>query len=76
MSLLRSLIHRAAREFAENPEAREKAKKAFDEDVKPAAQKAWRDSQPEIAKAKQGLMQFARKVGQEYRKGRDGDGEQ
>ena len=73
MSLIRRLITQAAREFAENPENREKAKKAFEEDVKPAAKKAWQDSQPEIAKAKEGFFRFAKKVGEEYRKGRDGE---
>lgn len=73
MSLFRRLITQAAREFAENPENREKAKKAFEEDVKPAARKAWKDSQPEIAKAKQNFLKFAKKVGEEYRKGRDGE---
>lgn len=73
MSLIRRLISQAARELAENPESREKAKKTFEEDVKPAAKKAWQDSQPEIAKAKQNFLRFAKKVGEEYRKGRDGD---
>ncbi len=73
MGLLSRFITRTAREFAENPEARAKAKKTYQEDVKPAAEQAWRESQPQIDKAKSGLLRFARKVGEEFRKGRDGD---
>jgi len=62
MGLISRLISQAARELAENPESREKAKQTFEKDVK-----------PELEKAKGGLMNFARKVGAEYRKGRDGE---
>ena len=62
MGLFSRLISQAAREFAENPESREKAKETFQNDVK-----------PELEKAKGGLLRFARKVGDEYRKGRDGE---
>ncbi|HUG80473.1 MAG TPA: hypothetical protein VML01_02340 [Bryobacterales bacterium] len=72
MNLLRRLMVRAAREFAQNPEAREKASQVFQHDVKPRAQKAWREAQPEIANAKAGLKRFALKLQDEYRKGRDG----
>ncbi len=62
MGLFSRLISQAARELAENPESREKAKETFQNDVK-----------PELEKAKGGLLRFARKVGDEYRKGRDGE---
>ena len=62
MGLFGRLISQAARELAENPESRAKAKETFDKDVK-----------PELSKAKDGLLRFARKVSDEYRKGRDGE---
>lgn len=72
MRLLTRLLARAATELAQNPEARGKAAKVLKEDVKPAAQKAWTKAQPEIESAKSGLTDFARKVRDEYRKGRYG----
>ncbi len=73
MNFLRRLVIRAAQELAANPEARAKASRVFEDDVKPRARKAWRDAQPEIENAKSGLAGFARKVREEYRKGRDGE---
>lgn len=64
---------RAAREFAQNPETRDKASEVFQHDVKPRAQEAWKQAQPEIANAKAGLKRFALKLKDEYRKGRDGE---
>ena len=72
MNFLRRLVIRAARELAANPEARAKASQVFEDDVKPRARKAWQNAQPEIENAKSGLVGFARKVREEYRKGRGG----
>ena len=72
MRLLTRLIARAARELAQNPEARAKAAQVLRDDVKPNAEKLWTKAQPEIKNAKSGLTNFARKVRDEYRKGRDG----
>ncbi len=73
MSFLHRLVVRAAQELAANPEARAKASQVIEDDVKPRARKAWQDAQPEIENAKKGLWGFARKVREEYRKGRDGE---
>ena len=73
MNLLRRLAIRAAQELAANPEARAKASRVLEEDVKPRAKQAWRQAQPEIENAKLGLKRFAQKVRDEYRKGRDGN---
>lgn len=73
MNFLRRLVVRAAQELAANPEARAKASQVLEDDVKPRARKAWQEAQPEIENAKQGFWRFARKVREEYRKGRDGE---
>lgn len=85
MRFLRRLVVRAAQELAANPEARAKAsqvleenikpraKKAWQqaqEDIKPRAKKAWQQAQPEIENAKQGFKSYAKKLRDEYRKGR------
>lgn len=73
MSVLRRFFFRAAQDLAQNPETREKASKVFEEEVKPRAKQAWTDAKPEIENAKLGLMRFAQKVRDEYRKGRESD---
>ncbi len=73
MNLLRRLVIRAAQELRHNPEARAKASKVLEEDVKPRAEQAWREAQPKSEKAKLRLKRFALKVHEEYRKGRDGE---
>ena len=73
MNLLRRLAIRAAQELAANPEARAKASRVLEEDIKPRAKQAWREAQPEIENAKFGLKRFAQRVRDEYRKGRDGN---
>ena len=73
MSFLRRLVIRVAHELRDNPEARAKAEQVLEDDVKPRAQKAWKDAQPKIEEAKLDLKRFARKVKQEYRKGRYGE---
>ena len=73
MRFLRRLVIRVAQELRDNPEARAKASQVFEEDVKPRAEQAWHDAQPRIEEAKQGLKRYARKVREEYRKGRYGE---
>ena len=72
MNFLHRLAIRVAQELAANPRARAKVSKVFKDDVKPRASKAWKEAQPEIENAKHGLGEFARKVREEYRKGREG----
>ncbi len=73
MSFLRRLVIRVAHELRDNPEARAKAAQVLEDDVKPRAEKAWREAQPRIDEAKVDLKRFARKVREEYRKGRYGE---
>ncbi len=80
MSLLRRLALRVGQELARNPAARAKAarvlaetRRVLNDDVKPRAQQAWRDAQPEIQIAKRKLKRIAEEVRDEYRKGRDGE---
>ena len=73
MGLFRQLAMRAARQLASDPEAREKASRVLEEDVKPRAKEAWKQAQPEIANAKQGIKNYAKMLRDEYRKGRDGE---
>ena len=73
MRLLRRLVIRAAQELAQNPEARAKASRVLEEDVKPRAKRAWQEAQPEIENAKLGLKRFVQRVREEYRKGREGE---
>ena len=80
MRLLRRLALRVGRELARNPDARAKAAQALakaqrvlKDDIKPRAQQAWRDGQPEIQRAKHRLQQVAQELREEYRKGRNGE---
>lgn len=73
MGFLRRLAMRAAKELAANPEAREKASRVLEDDVKPRAKEAWTNAQPEIEKAKTGIKNYAKMLRDEYRKGRDGE---
>ena len=73
MSFLRRLVVRVAHELRDNPEVQAKAAQVLEDDVKPRAEKAWRDAQPKIDEAKLDLKRFARKVREEYRKGRYGE---
>lgn len=85
MRFLRRLVIRAAQELAASPEARAKASQVLEEDIKPRARKAWQQAQedikprakkawqqaqPEIENAKQGFKSYAKKLRDEYRKGR------
>ena len=72
MRLLRRLAIRVAYEVSQNPAARAKLLRVMEEKVKPGAQKVWRESQPKVAEARSELKRFARKVRDEYRKGRTG----
>ena len=79
MSLIHRLALRLGSELARRPEARAKAaqvlaktQRVLNDDIKPRAQQAWRDAQPEIARTKRRLTRLAEEVRDEYRKGRDG----
>ncbi len=43
------------------------------DDIKPRAQQAWRDGQPEIQHAKHRLQHVAQELREQYRKGRNGE---
>ena len=73
MSLLRRLVVTAARALVQNPEARAKAREVLEEKVKPRAKEAWREARPEIEKAGRGLKRLARRVREQYRRGREDD---
>ncbi len=73
MPFLRRLVITAARALVQNPEARAKAREVLDKEVKPRAKEAWREARPEIERAGRGLKQFARKVRDQYQRGRRGD---
>jgi len=73
MGLFRQLAMRAAKQLASDPEAREKASRVLEDDVKPRAKQTWEEAGPKIENAKLGLMSFAQRVREEYRKGREGE---
>ena len=80
MSLLHRLALRAGLALARNSDARVKAaqtlaktQRALRDDIKPMAQQAWRNAQPEIEHAKRRLTGFANELRDEYRKGRAGE---
>jgi ferric-dicitrate binding protein FerR (iron transport regulator) len=69
MRLLRRLVLRVGQELARNPDARAKAaqvlartQRAMNDDIKPRAQQAWRDAQPEIQHAKRRLQRLAQEL--------------
>ena len=79
MRLLRRLALRVGQELARNPDARAKAaevvaktQRLLNDDIKPRAQQAWRNAQPDIEHAKREIKRVAQEVRDEYRKGRDG----
>jgi hypothetical protein len=67
------LVVNAARVLVQNPQARAKAREVLEEEVKPRAKEAWREARPEIEKAGRGLKRLARRVRDQYRRGRQGD---
>jgi len=50
-----------------------RTQRAVNDDIKPRAQRAWRDAQPEIQHAKRRLQRLAQELREQYRKGRDGE---
>ena len=60
--LFRSLISRAARELAQNPETRAKAKQALDEELMPRAKQFLADHHDDIEAAKQSALRGAAKL--------------
>ena len=80
MRLLSRVALRVGHALARNPAARAKAaqvvaktQRVLNDDIKPRAQQAWRDAQPEIQHAKRDLRRFVQELRDEYRKGRDGE---
>ena len=80
MSLLHRWALRVGWKLARRPETRAKAaqtlaktQRILNEDIKPRAQRAWREAQPEIEHAKRRLTHLAKELRDEYRKGRDRD---
>lgn len=59
MPLLRSLLLRAAKEIATNPELRARAVEVIDREVKPRAQAAWTRTKPTLDAAKAELQDIA-----------------
>lgn len=62
MPLFRSLISRAAREFAQNPETRAKAKQVLDDEVKPRAKQFLDEHHDDIEAAKKKAIRGAAKL--------------
>ncbi len=73
MSLLHRLALRVGLGLAHDPQARAKAGQVLNDDIKPRAKRAWRDAQPGIERAKRKVIDVAKNVRDEYRKGRDGE---
>ena len=80
MSLLHRLALRVGWELARRPETRAKVaqtlaktQRILNDDIKPRAQRAWREAKPEIEHAKRRLTHLAKQVRDEYRKGHDRD---
>lgn len=62
MALFRTLLSRAARELAQNPETRAKAKQVLDEEVKPRTKQFLADHQEDIEAAKKSAIRGAAKL--------------
>lgn len=62
MPLFRTLLSRAARELAQNPETRAKAQRVLDEEVKPRAKQFLADHREDIETAKKSAMRGAAKL--------------
>ena len=60
--LFRRLIAKAVQELANDPETRAKAKQVFDEELKPRAQKLYREHQGDIQSAKDSALRGAAKL--------------
>ena len=78
MSFLHRLALRVGWELARHPETRVKAartlaktEQVFNDEIKPRAQRAWRDAQPEIERAKHRLTRVAKELRDAYRRERD-----
>ncbi|MBI1353867.1 MAG: hypothetical protein GC160_05935 [Acidobacteria bacterium] len=60
--LFRRLIAKAARELANDPEARAKAKQVYEDEVKPRAQKLYKEHETEIHSAKDSAIRGAARL--------------
>ena len=79
MMLLRRLALLVVQELARNPTGRAKAaevlaktRRALNDDLKPRAERTWRQARPVIHHARSKLQRVAEEVREEYRKGRGG----
>jgi hypothetical protein len=59
MSFLRSLLYQAGRRIASDPRVREKAKQAFEEEVKPRAKQAAAKAKPRYETAREDIKRMA-----------------
>lgn|GEM_PF-2550775 len=66
--LFRRLIAKAAQELANNPETRAKAKKVYDDEVKPRAAKFYKEHETEISSAKDSAIRGAAKLALKVKK--------
>ena len=73
MPLLQSLLARAARELAQNPEARAQAKRVVDEEVAPRARKFAAEHRGDFEAAKKAALRgaagFALKIKKNFQDG-------
>ncbi len=68
MALFRSLIGRAMREFASDPEKRAQAKQVFDEKVAPEAKELWKKAEPGMKRAGRSALRGAAKAAVEIKR--------
>lgn len=66
--LFRRLFAKAAQELANNPEARAKAKQMYEDEVKPRAQKLYKEHETEIASAKDSALRGAARLAVKVKK--------
>ena len=80
MGWLHRLARRIGQEWARKPAARAKAAQAvaetqrvLNDNIKPRAQRAWRNVEPEVQHATREITRVAEELRDEFRKGRDGE---
>ncbi len=59
MPLIRRLLLQAAQRLAADPRVRAKASEVIEQEVKPRAEAAWRDTKPKLAAVKEELQDIA-----------------
>jgi hypothetical protein len=65
MTFLHRVLLYAARRVASDPRTREKAAEMFENEVKPRAEAAWRETKPKIERAAQGVKAELRDIAAE-----------